>query len=1175
MIRTNKTDIIMNRISRILLAGVMVALAGSHQARGDDGAVTGQYWFDNSTTTTSFTPGHLEIPVTSLSDGFHTFNAYVEKDGVLSSVCTSGFFKIPVSQTAEEYTVNIQIDDKPFGLYQKVMSDDGMIMLSLDVNSLPLGLHTINVHVVSPGGTGSEIKESVFLRVPTTQQVATMQAFYVLDDTYYGKAVTNGDGSLFHLDIDASILTSGIHTVSVYLVSPLGFATTAIETALFIKTPEGGEGVKRYEYWINENYADCRQVTLDAVANPLQIISLLDIPEAPFRSASYSFAVEDGIPVIYPLNEFNIRFYDPDNRVTLGSRTFADVRGRSVLNDIEALENTVNINQNLPLSIADNQIKWYSFKGEIGDSVAMHLSKGGMIELFDPEGDKILAKSGADAIGLSSYTLTMNGTYYIAVHDLASTIQKPVLNFSHTAKYAIVRNSPTKSANCSDLLIVDVLGNGFNNLSEIRIENGQNILKPDVIQVIDNYNLKLQFNKIDLPVGNYSIAADFTDSYLGESKTILKENAITFDERNIGKIDVTVETSNIREIPYPVDIKIKNTGNVPAVGVPFNIAQRMNGYDFFVNFENFGVFVYNSDGSKTELYDDLVIYTENLVGTGKKGVYIPMIIPYIGPNETITLSVGFTINQIIPFPFYAWAGKPWNIEFEEILSHDYDLDKIINFSGSNMFSAAYLCYINALLKEMEEDSEPMQVYKAGGPKRSNWRTLQNVSNLASNNANVAQAVGQTIGSIGLASDARVCDAYLKAYGESDATQEIAEMRNGKVARMYNPRAIIAQAFGCADEYAALEKFARDNANCADPEPKEKNIVRPRSSDPNDMYGYTSPSGDNYIGIGVNEVAYTIEFENDPEIANASAARIKVDNSLDGKVFDLTTFKPLKMIIGKKETELPASHSFVHTLDMRPEINAIAELSFNYDADKGEASWSIRSLDPMTLEPTRYIDDGILPVNDETGRGTGFLTYSIGLLDGLADGTKIKNSAVIVFDDNEPISTPEYVNVTDYTLPEARIAAKQSEDNLTFTFSVDGSDSGSGVWYYNLYVRPSGSKTWTLVRHMIEEDEFSYTASSVLEGADFAVVAVDRAGNSQKAGFLTALTGDADDNGVINASDVVITVNYYMDSSVKLNRDNADVNLDGVINAQDATIISNLYLGDGPFKARSRKYPKKK
>lgn len=1166
----------MNRISLILLAGTMITLAGSHQARGDDGAVTGQYWFDNSTTTTSFTPGHLEIPVVNLTNGLHTFNAFVQKNGVLSSTQSQWFIKTNVFNPGDKYTANLLIDGNTFGDYQCPVSADGLISLSLDVNSLPLGVHSIKAQVIYPDGSLSGYMESMFLRVPTTEQISTMKGFYMLDGSRQGNVTPAFDGSTFHLDIDASQLSSGIHSVSVFLASPLGMATT-VHNAWFFKIPAGGEGVKTYEYWLNDNFTNRQKVTLEAVANPLQLINLIDVQESPFRSSSYSFAIEDGEPVIYPVNKFNIIFFDPDNRMTLGASTFADVRGRSVVSDIELLENTVNTSNSLPLSIAENQIKWYSFIGEIGDSVAMHLSKGGMMELYGPEGVKIFAKSGADAVGLSSATLTDNGTYYVAVHDLNKDANKPTLGFDHISRHAICSFTPEEMG-VNPMMIVNFVGNGLEHAKEISLEGINGTYSPNEIQIQDNYRGSIFFSDEEnaIPEGEYNLKCVFVDPESGETETVISKSTLQVVKPVPGEINVEIVDSHIISTPYMASVKVTNTGNVPYYCVPFNVAMPDVTDDATVQFSGF---------FEPENDSDVSIFNtcDNIAGTGMSGALIRAIIPCIAPGETLTFDVGFITGPHEKVRWYAWCGTPWSEEIKEMESEDYDDNQILTPSNSGFFTIRDLAYLIYTYDQPESEQQNgmkkfvramrASVQAAGqAAKPAVDAAARGSMNAISTRRQGYSMLRQMCGDYDFLDQMDRVDRGMLGVGE-----ELIAAANTRNNFLGNVQALF-HLFQAAQRWHEavtpnLDNYGNDGGGGSTSGCHVTDCYQ--SGDPNDMYGYTSPSGDNYIGLDVKEVSYTIEFENDPEIANASAARIKVDDSLDGKVFDLTTFKPLKMIIGKKETELPASHSFVQTLDMRPEINAIAELSFNYDADKGEASWSIRSLDPMTLEPTRYIDDGILPVNDDSGHGTGFLTYSIGLLDGLADGTKIKNSAVIVFDDNEPISTPEYVNVTDYILPEAMIVSKQSEDDLTFSFNVNGTDTGSGVWYYNLYVRPSGSKTWTLVRHMIEEDEFGYTASSVLEGADFAVVAVDRAGNSQKAGFLTALTGDADDNGVINASDVVITVNYYMDSSVKLNRDNADVNLDGVINAQDATIISNLYLGDGPFKARSRKYPKKK
>ena len=61
--------------------------------------------------------------------------------------------------------------------------------------------------------------------------------------------------------------------------------------------------------------------------------------------------------------------------------------------------------------------------------------------------------------------------------------------------------------------------------------------------------------------------------------------------------------------------------------------------------------------------------------------------------------------------------------------------------------------------------------------------------------------------------------------------------------------------------------------------------------------------------------------------------------------------------------------------------------------------------PTGLPPSDPLT-GFLPPEDGTGRGEGYVTYSISPSPGLTDGTKISNVADISFDDNTVIATDQ-------------------------------------------------------------------------------------------------------------------------------------------------------------------------
>lgn len=1191
----------MNNTAKILLA--TIALAGSHQARGDDGAITGRYWFDNSTTHTEFTPGRLEIATDGLRDGLHTLNAYVEQGGKISSVTSRCFLKIaPVatvtpqirlavdgtplqtvttpgsngvysfelntagvreglhqlqatadfggtlSSTAsqwfvktfgvkpgEKYKTTVFLDGKPLQTYDTQASEGGVMSLSLDMNAVALGIHTLQAQVVSTSGVATDVKTAMFMRMPSTTQMSTMRGYYTIDSKLTGEIDATMSGNTFSFDFDASQLTPGLHSLSVYLASGLGL-TTSVKTAWFIKIPLGGEGVKIYEYWINNNVASTRRVTLDKVANPFELISLVDIDEEPFRSTSFTFAIEEGKPVTYARNDFQVRFSDSEGRITMASKPYTDTRTRRVVTDIERI--TEKITTLRPNPAGANAIKWYQFEAEAGDSLALRFDRGAGYELYAPDATLLLQDSGADAVANRGVSLTQTGTHYIAVHDVANG-GTPSMQFTHIPRFALLSNTPNRASE-SGFLVVDVAGNGFDRLSSIALEKAGQRIEPSEIQVLDRYNLVMYFNNEEqMPTGTYDLIATYNDE--GEAVTATKPAAVDIVGKSKADVTVEVETPRIVQTPYEIHVNVTNRSDQQCWGVPVNLGFS-SAKGFALQFKNFYPCDENEAGIASEQF-----VKSNLLGTGEEGAFVSIIIPYIGPNETISLTIGINSGAHQKVKAYAWNSEPWSDEFNEILADGFDFNLINNPASTGFITAKTLVYLDAYSKQYP-DAEDTGDDVTSVPKVETDKELA--------------------GSIRNGHNYRII-AIIKKKKKKEQSEESSKSHavdnsNGK----YNP----------LNSYENTPKTPMPEAKSTTPEPVPASIINffiehtiitipPKlvdcyqAGDPNDMHGYTAPSGDTHIGVGVKTVNYTIEFENDPEIANAPASVIKVDNTLDGKRLDLNTFKPLKMIIGDKETDLPAEHHFVKTLDMRPGISSVAELTFDYDATTGKAQWSIRSLDPMSMEPTKYMDDGVLPVNDENGRGTGYLVYSIDLLPELPDGTTIDNSATIVFDDNEPISTPVWTNTTDYVLPTSAITSKTTSDNLTFDFTVEGEDAGSGIWFYDLYMRPAGSKGWILVKSQIESTEFSFTSASPLEDADFIVLATDRAGNRQDSEILTAMIGDADGNGTVEANDVVAIRNYYLGESTAIRRVNADVSLDGKIDNQDATATRNLYLAE--------------
>ena len=381
------------------------------------------------------------------------------------------------------------------------------------------------------------------------------------------------------------------------------------------------------------------------------------------------------------------------------------------------------------------------------------------------------------------------------------------------------------------------------------------------------------------------------------------------------------------------------------------------------------------------------------------------------------------------------------------------------------------------------------------------------------------------------------------------------MQDSAIKKIFDSGNIVISAIDC------VSKFRTPIPNCP-PNPGggggSSTPVQP--VDPNDIFGYTAESGSHAIMDGLTDVYYRIEFENDTAFATAPAHDIWLTDTLDASKFDLSTFKSTRIKIGEKTAELTGEQNFVTTVDMRPGINAIAQVEGTYDRQKGIARWHISSLDPMTMEPTKYVQDGVLPVNTD-GRGLGEVMYDISLKPGLAHGTEIKNRAGIVFDTNDVIMTPTWTNTIDRVKPQSRIVdATLNEGGETAAISIETSDEGSGPWRYDVYVQ-YGSGAWFMAAENVPAD--TVATVKLYDGIEhhFYSVARDMAGNVEQKEARSEFTltvserehGDVNGDGAIDVADIADIIDTMARGTYRVH---ADANNDGAVDVADiAEVIS--------------------
>ena len=116
-----------------------------------------------------------------------------------------------------------------------------------------------------------------------------------------------------------------------------------------------------------------------------------------------------------------------------------------------------------------------------------------------------------------------------------------------------------------------------------------------------------------------------------------------------------------------------------------------------------------------------------------------------------------------------------------------------------------------------------------------------------------------------------------------------------------------------------------------------------------------------------------------------------------------------------------------------------------------------SIDPTTLDAPSDPIAGFLPPDDDTGRGAGFVTYTIRPKTDSPTGTLIPARATIVFDTNDPLDTPSFSNTIDADPPTSHVNPLPAMTTAaSFTLGWSGSDgAGSGIASYDIFVSDNG------------------------------------------------------------------------------------------------------------------------
>ncbi|MBR0038203.1 MAG: dockerin type I repeat-containing protein [Bacteroidales bacterium] len=1120
----------------------------------------------------------------------------------------------------------------------------------LDASMLTEGLHTVHYQIADSKGLLCAPTSAVFMKFSTdnTSEPAKSIRYWLDDDALTEKVtdVANGTQTL-----DVSDLTPGLHTLNYQLIDSRGQETPPV-TRFFVKNIEkkladGQNRVTKYQYWLNRNTQALQTMDIEGAANPYTLISLLPVQEEPIQSSQFHFEISDDKPIIYAKNTFHILFWDAQGYFSDGNKTFIDYKVKQEVTDPERLEPGVHTTTAKP---AENVIKWYCLDAEQGDSLQFKLDRAATIQLFAPSGEEIYNASGYDVVNWGGCHVWENGTFYLALHDVATQQWGDIgLDYNHIDKHAILRQDVSVVGNggCStitfegngfrDLYGVDLFTNKGDTLSCIHI-NHCNDAKVEVtfdfsgIELVDNspltgnsQNQSTHENTIyvnDSIIVNYHALFHFVDE-----DRVLHDN-ITVEEAKDIKLTtwVTYPSTFLRGTSTTYTIKITNKGNMTAYAVPIYAFIRTTDADDIQNIKFDGLELeslfdgIDTDGMSSDEINQLKnicdsigdshhflrIKAENEDHPDGDSIFVfsNYFLVDLKPNSTKILTLNISTRQYGVEAYITVPNEWMALNYQEENNPQFAFAKprrsfkdwwccyregIECFADLMVTAADIGSLVMGVVSVVQPELAPiagtvawadcaLSIGNTGLKAAGEFACGSNEEQLKERLLNSAKAAGKS--AIG-ATLSCISGKFTQVSNKLQAAGDVTKVKKGKILLNISDKLSDIVVGLDIPGLSCVKTFIKPKPNCPPNPGGGGGTSNPVTSmDPNDIFGYTAESGCHAVKDGQTDVYYRIEFENEPEVATAAAHDIIVTDTLDATRFDLSTYEPTRVRIGKKSSELSGDKNFVTTIDMRPEINAIAQVEGTYDQTTGIAKWYITSLDPMTMEPTDNPMEGVLPVNTN-GNGIGEVSFNISLKHNLEQGTEIDNRAAIVFDQNDVIMTPIWTNVIDRTAPSSTISAVQQTSDSTAIVSIEATDELSGVWRYDVYAKYGEGTVWIKVAENVPADVAATV--TIYEGIEqgFYVVATDSAGNMEqkepeREASLLYLLGDANGDGYIDVGDITAIVGHIQENApdgfVEIA---ADVNKDGDIDVGDITALVNLIKEQGNVSVPVQRVERKK
>ncbi|MDX1907606.1 MAG: PQQ-binding-like beta-propeller repeat protein [Bacteroidia bacterium] len=498
---------------------------------------------------------------------------------------------------------------------------------------------------------------------------------------------------------------------------------------------------------------------------------------------------------------------------------------------------------------------------------------------------------------------------------------------------------------------------------------------------------------------------------------------------------------------YNLVVNFGNSGSVDAEGVPIWVAIDTSIIVHQLGFK----WVPQQPGMGSPADTALqFVQVDTVFGTAFGANIYVMIVPRIPAGTQAYLTMQVIAKKVGPVYFSAWATDPWyGSPLKYAVGECYDL-LIGKVAGLVPIAGCIYGGLDALLSPMFD----------AGYDPENFASPQWFANYSLTLANAIVECGLVASGGGM-----VLDIMKDILSYANLVSDINTVLQNCIPQFPQPKP---------------------------PGPGGANVLG--AIDPNQKGGPQGAGSQRWVSE-VRPMPYLVEFEN-VDTATAPAQLVEIRDTLDASVYDLNSLELNYFSIADSVYAIPRGRQAWNAwVDLRPRVNSLVEVEAALEGNV--LRWTFESLDPATLVPQTGVLDGFLPPNTNDPEGRGSVSYTIRRPDNLPTFTTVSNRAAIYFDANAPILTNTWTNTIDVDAPQSQMAPL---DTLQLSRSIplhwQGSDIGSGIWYYTLMVSENGGPfqrraDYILDTAFIFPGQWGYRYQ-------FYTLAVDTAGNIESA-----------------------------------------------------------------------------